>query len=63
LKKQTQFPDEQMNVTSAITKDYANPAAFGGRKNKANSRPSAGNPKQGHLTERHLKKQSQSVEA
>jgi hypothetical protein len=36
LKKQSQFSNIQMSVTSVMTKDYVKRAAFGGRKNKAN---------------------------
>jgi hypothetical protein len=55
-----------MNVKLTIPKDYAKQAASGGTKNKAKRRPLAGNskheyrnPKQKHLTENDLKKQTQ----
>jgi hypothetical protein len=39
LKKQSQFSNTQMSVTSVMTKDYVKRAAFGGRKNKPNLSP------------------------
>jgi len=39
MQNKPNFPDDKMNVSGTITKDYENKIAFGLRKNKANSKP------------------------
>jgi hypothetical protein len=64
LKKQSQFPKGQMNVTSIIGEDYVQNRVFRLRISKAKRRPLAGNPKFETRNPKraegvHLKKQSQ----
>ena len=44
MQNKANLPDDQMNVTTFLTKDYENKIAFGLRKNKPNTKPNKANP-------------------
>ncbi|MHC4500978.1 MAG: hypothetical protein ACYS83_05025 [Planctomycetota bacterium] len=43
MQNKANLPDDQMNVTTFLTKEYENKIAFGLRKNKANTNPNKAN--------------------
>jgi hypothetical protein len=54
LKKQSQFKPDQVGVNSFVGENYENNSACEVQKNKANRRPSAGNPKHGILNPKEM---------
>jgi hypothetical protein len=43
MQNKANLPDDQMNVTAFLTKDYENKIAFGLQKNKPNTKPNKTN--------------------